>query len=109
MRRTAPHRRELPTFAPATSQQLLRSSARANRVPPNIHRSPAWEGPLRTGRLLLAQAVKGAEAPDDVDRWDTDGLTVRHERLERVQRDAIVAVVERRDHHDAVGDVEIRV
>jgi len=40
---------------------------------------------------------------------DANDVPVRHEGGQRAERDAVVRIVECRDEHDAVGDVEIRV
>ena len=50
-----------------------------------------------------------AEAPDQIDGMDADDLAVGEEAGQGVQSDAVGRVVEGRDEHEAVGDVEVGV
>ncbi len=56
------------------------------------------------GGLLLSETVQRAEPPNEIDRVNADDLVLRHQLGERVHRDAVVLVVERRHEHRAVGD-----
>ena len=68
---------------------------------------------LRTSRsargLLLRKTVQRPESPDEIDGVYSDDGTIGEAIGEDVQRDAVIGIVERRDDHDAVGDVEVRV
>src|SRR5262249_48604368 len=59
--------------------------------------------------LLLRQAVQGSEPPHQIDRVNADNLMLRQQVRQRVERDAVVRIVERRHEDDAVRDVEVRV
>ena len=59
--------------------------------------------------LLLGQAVKGSESPDEIDRVYPDNLPSGKFAGDHVERFTIVRVVERRDDDDFVRDIEVRV
>ena len=60
-------------------------------------------------RLLLRQAVQRAEAEDEVDAVNADDLAVGEELGQGIEGDAVGRIVERRNEHEAVGDVEVGV
>src|SRR5512135_550678 len=62
---------------------------------------------IRPARLLLRKAVDRAEAEDEVDGVDADDPAVGEERGQGVERLAVGRVIEGRDEHQAVGDVEV--
>ena len=63
--------------------------------------------PLR--RLLLGEAVEGAEAPDEIDGVDADDVAGGEAGGEGVEGVAVVWVVEGGDEDALVGDVEVGV
>src|SRR5581483_3663428 len=60
-------------------------------------------------RLLLGHAVDGAQSPDEVAAVDADDVALGEQIREDVEGYAIVRVVEHRDQHNAVCDVEVGV
>src|SRR5262249_9780004 len=95
-----------PAAGSSRSDSSVRSVIFTKREGCQRH-APRASGARR--RLLLRQAVQRAQAPDEIHRVDPDHLAVREALREHVQRNAIVAVVERRHDHHAVRDVEVRV
>src|SRR5713226_9574162 len=67
-------------------------------------------GPRLQGSwLLLGHAVERAETEDEVAAGDAHDFAIGKQTGESIERDAIVRIVERRDDHDFIGDVEIGV
>src|ERR1700722_6468104 len=60
-------------------------------------------------RLLLRHAMHGAQAPNQVAGIDRNDRTGSKEFSKRVQRDAVVGIVEHGNKHDAVSYIKIRV
>ena len=58
---------------------------------------------------MLREAMQCPESPHEIHGMDADDLAVGEELRQSIQRDPVVAVVERRHEHDAVGDVEVGV
>src|SRR5438132_13311363 len=58
-------------------------------------------------RLLLGHAVHGAKAPDKVPRIYGDNFAGREELSQRVERKAVIAIVESRNQHRAVADIKV--
>ena len=51
--------------------------------------------------------MQGAEAEDEVDAVDADDLAIGEQLGQGIEGDAVGRIVERRNEHDSVGDVEI--
>src|SRR5438445_4974049 len=73
--------------------------------------SPAQPGRGRPGlhnrRMLLGHAVDRAETPDQVSAIYSDDFTVRKDVGKDVESYTIVWIIENRDEHEAVGNIEI--
>src|SRR5919204_348134 len=86
----------------------LRSCALRQLRSPQL-RSPQLRSPqLRSPGLLLRQAVQRSESPNEIDGVDTDDATIGEEVGERVQGEAGVRGLERRDAKGPVRVVENR-
>ncbi len=59
--------------------------------------------------LLHRHAVQRTEAEHQISTVNADDFARGKQLCERVERDAVVRIVERGNQHQAVGDVEIRV
>src|SRR5690242_5244765 len=82
-----------------SSPLRLRASA-LKKAPTILHSSP---------RLLLRDAVEGAQAPDEVDRFDWPNLARWEQLRQRIERDGVGGIVEYRHDHHAVRDVEVQI
>jgi hypothetical protein len=60
-------------------------------------------------RLLLGEAMDGTQSPDKIDGVNAQHDAIGKEVFENTQGDKIVRVIEGRDEHRSVADVEIRV
>ena len=58
-------------------------------------------------RDLLGQAVKGAQAPDQIGAVDPDDPPIRKAGSQDLGGERIVGVIETREEHDPIGDIEI--
>jgi len=63
----------------------------------------------RKRRLLLGQAMEGAEAPDEVHGVNADDRAIGKQFRQRAKRDAVFRIVEGRDQHCRVGDIKVGV
>src|ERR1035441_9783239 len=63
----------------------------------------------RSCRLLLGEAMEGAEAPDEVDGVDADGFAGGKAGGDDVERVAILRIIEGGDEDERVGNVEVGV
>src|SRR5215471_3823866 len=61
------------------------------------------------GRLLLGQAMQGAESPDQIDGVDAYDRTVLDQLRQDAQCEAIFWVVERRHQNRRVANIEVRI
>ena len=61
------------------------------------------------GRFLLTEAMKGTQAPDNIDRVKPHHLSSRETTLENVQCFVVIFVPEGRNHYILIGDVEVGV
>src|SRR5919106_2498936 len=60
-------------------------------------------------RLLLGHAVNRPQASDDFVAAQPDDLAIREQVLQDAQGFGVVGIIEYRNQHDLVGDVEIRI
>src|SRR5713226_9569171 len=68
-----------------------------------------WMPALRVSRLLLGHAVERTQTHDEVAACNTDHFAVRKQTRQRIQRHAIIRIIEGWHDHDFVGDIKIRV
>ena len=59
--------------------------------------------------LLLRKTVECAESQDEIDGMNADDRPVGEELREYAERGSVPGIVERRDNHARVGDIEVRV
>src|SRR5207249_382640 len=104
------------TSAPLAAASRTSFSTRATFVStssPSAHWIPATVTLLivvvQRGRLLLADAMEGAPAFEELLRRDADGAAAGKERADPVDRLVVVRRTVRRDDHGGVGDVEVDV
>jgi len=72
-------------------------------------RSVAWHAAFPLRRLLLGQAVQGAQAPDQIHGMDAYHGTIPEQFAQNAQRHPVLWGVERRHDDSGVANVEIRI
>src|SRR4030095_14435593 len=93
----------------STTEIPFRRLSEGERRQPGTSEVLPDRGLLRKRRLLLCQAVHGAEPDHQVARGDPDHLAIGERLGERGQRARIGAGAEDGNEEGAVGEVEVRV